>query len=70
VKSKDFIHGEFHWSKNPIPAPDTFEEGNMVNISPTFKINILNKPRIKKISSQGVIDIFGPCNPRHKISIS
>jgi hypothetical protein len=30
--------------KNTIPAPDVFEKGNMANISPTIKIDILIKP--------------------------
>jgi hypothetical protein len=41
VETKDFIPaGPIDWFKNPIPAPDSFEEGNMANISPTIKINI------------------------------
>jgi hypothetical protein len=41
VKTKDFIpSGTVDWFKNPIPAPDAFEEGNMANISPTIKIDI------------------------------
>ena len=40
VETKDFIHGKVNWFKNPILAPDTFEEGNMANISPTIKIDI------------------------------
>jgi hypothetical protein len=41
IETKDFIPSwPIHWFKNPIPAPDAFEEGNMANISPTFKINI------------------------------
>ena len=33
VESKDFIpHNPINWFKNPIPAPDAFEEGNMANI--------------------------------------
>ena len=40
VETKYFIHGKVNWFKNPIPTPDAFEEGNMVNISPTIKIDI------------------------------
>ena len=40
VETKDFIHGKVDWFKNPIPTPDTLEEGDMANISPTIKINI------------------------------
>jgi hypothetical protein len=41
IETKDFIpSGPIDWFKNPIPAPDAFEEGNMANISPTIKINI------------------------------
>jgi len=47
VESKDFIHGEVDWFRNPIPTLDSFEEGNMVNISPTIKINISNKAGIE-----------------------
>ena len=46
VETKDFIHGKFNWFKNPIPAPDAFEEGNMANISPTIKINISTNPKM------------------------
>ena len=27
METKDFIHGKVDWFKNPIPAPDAFEEG-------------------------------------------
>ena len=40
METKDFIHGKVNWFKNPILAPDAFEEGNMANISPTININI------------------------------
>ena len=33
-------------SRNPIPAPDAFEEGNLANISPTIKIDISVKPGV------------------------
>ena len=39
METKDFIHGKVDWFKNPIPALDAFEEGNMENISPTIKID-------------------------------
>ena len=31
------------WFRNPIPAPNAFEEGNMANIFPTIKVKILTK---------------------------
>ena len=40
METKDFIHGKVDFFKNPIIAPGVFEEGNMVNISPTIKIDI------------------------------
>ena len=40
METKYFIHGKVDWFKNPIPAPDAFEEENMANISPTIKVNI------------------------------
>jgi hypothetical protein len=44
IETKDFIpSGPIDWFKNPIPAPDVFEEGNMANISPTIKIDIFSK---------------------------
>jgi hypothetical protein len=47
VETKDFIpSGTTDWFKNPIPAPDAFEEGNLANISPTIKIDISIKPGI------------------------
>jgi hypothetical protein len=47
VETKDFIPpGPIDWFKNPIPAPDAFEEGNLANISPTIKIDISIKPGI------------------------
>ena len=46
VETKDFIHGKFDWFKNPILAPDAFEEGSMANIFPTTKINISTNPKI------------------------
>ena len=46
VETKDFIHGKVDWFKNPILAPDAFEEGNTVNISPTIKINISTNSEI------------------------
>jgi len=40
IKTKDFIPpGHVDWFKNPILAPDAFEEGNMANISPTIKVD-------------------------------
>ena len=46
VETKDFIHGKFDWFKNPIPATDAFEEGNMANISTTIKIDISTNSEI------------------------
>ena len=46
METKDFIHGKVEWFKNPILAPDAFEEGNMVNIFPTIKINISTNSEI------------------------
>ena len=46
METKDFIHGKVEWLKNPIPTPDTFEEGNMGNISPTIKIDISTNSNI------------------------
>jgi hypothetical protein len=47
IETKYFIpSGHIDWFNNPIPAPDTFEEGNMANISPTIKIDISIKPGI------------------------
>jgi hypothetical protein len=41
VETKDFIpSGPIDSFKNPIPATDSFEEGNMANIFPTIKIDI------------------------------
>jgi hypothetical protein len=41
VETKDFIPSmHIDWFNNPIPAPDSFEEDNMENISPTIKIDI------------------------------
>ena len=46
VETKDFIHGKVDWFKNPIPTPDSFKEGNMVNIFPAIKINISTNSEI------------------------
>ena len=46
VETKYFIHGKVDWFKNPTPAPDAFEEGNMANILPTIKINISTNPKV------------------------
>ena len=43
IEKKDFTHGKVDWFKNPILEPNSFEEGNMANISPTIKINISTK---------------------------
>jgi hypothetical protein len=60
IKTKDFIpSGHIDWFKNPIPAPDSFEEGNMDNISPTIKIDISIKPGIVE---EITIDVA--CSPK------
>ena len=46
VEAKDFVHGKVDWFKNAIPSPDTFEEGNMDNISPTINFNISTNPEV------------------------
>jgi hypothetical protein len=47
VETKYFIpSGPIDWFNNPIPTPDTFEEGNLANISPTIKIDISIKDDI------------------------
>ena len=46
METKDFIHGKVNWFKKPISALETFEEGNMANISPTIKINISTNPKV------------------------
>jgi hypothetical protein len=54
-ETKDFIpSGHIDWFKNPIPALDAFEEGNMANISPTVKIGISIKPGIIKEITIGI----------------
>ena len=45
IESKDFLpYRKVDFFKKPIPTPDSFEEGNMSNISPTIKVNISRKP--------------------------
>ena len=46
METKYFIHGKVDLFKNPIPTLDSFEEGNMVNISPTIKMNISTNSEI------------------------
>jgi hypothetical protein len=63
VEIKDFIpSGPIDWFKNPIPAPDSFEEGNMANISPTIKIAISIKNGVVE-----EITIGAACTP-HEIT--
>jgi len=52
IESKYFLPPvKADWFKNPILAPNSFEEGNMSNISPTIKVNISSKPgKVKEIS--------------------
>ena len=40
VESKDFLPPKVDWFKDPIPAPDAFEEGNMANISPVIQVDL------------------------------
>jgi hypothetical protein len=64
IETKDFIPpGHVDWFKNPIPAPDAFEEGNMANISPTVKIDISIKPGIVE-----EITIGATCSPEEIIA--
>ena len=49
METKDFIHGKVDWFKNPIPTPDTFEEGNMA----TIKINISTNPEVVEETMMG-----------------
>ena len=53
VETKDFIPNAVNWFKNPISAPDAFEEGNMANISPTIKIDLSVKPGIEEYITLG-----------------
>ena len=53
METKDFIPHAVDWLRNPIPAPDAFEEGNMANISPTIKIDISVKPGIEEYVTVG-----------------
>lgn len=47
IESKYFLPSiQFDWFKNATLAPDSFEEGNMSNISPTIKVDISNKSGI------------------------
>ena len=56
METKDFIHGKFDWFKNPIPAFDAFEEGNMAKISPTIKIDIsTNSDIVEEIMLGGIM---------------
>jgi hypothetical protein len=60
VKTKDFIPSRpIDWFKNPIPSTDSFEEGNMANISPTIKIDISIKNGIVE-----EITIGAACTPQ------
>lgn len=59
LDSKDFLPlGNVDLFKNLIPSLDAFKEGNMSNISPTTKVNILNKPG--KIEEIFVGETFSP----------
>jgi hypothetical protein len=51
--------GHIDWFNNPIPSPDSFEEGNMANIPPTIKIDISIKSRVIE-----EITIGATCSPK------
>lgn len=41
TEAKDLIpFGDIDWFQNPIPSPNSFDEGNVANISPTIYIDI------------------------------
>ena len=64
IESKEFIpSGKVDWFKNPIPAPDAFEEGNMSNISPTIKVNIS-----QNLSKFEEISLGAACSPEEVAS--
>ena len=63
METKDFIHGKVDWLKNPIPAPDAFEEGNMANISPTIKLNISTNPEVFEEMMLGA-----SCSPKEVVA--
>ena len=63
VEAKDFIHDQLDWFKNPIPTPETFEEGNMANISPTIKVNISTNPKVVEYITLGA-----SCSPEEVTS--
>jgi hypothetical protein len=47
IEAKDFIpFGHVDYLKNTIPTSNTFEEGNVENISPKIKIDISVKPNV------------------------
>jgi hypothetical protein len=55
VETKDFIPSRhIIWFNNSIPAPNSFEEGNMANISPTIKIDISIKNGVVEEITIGV----------------
>ena len=37
---------KFDWLENPVPTPDSFEEGNMANILPNIELNISTNPEV------------------------
>lgn len=60
TKMKYFIPPRnINWFRNPIPSLDTFEEGNMSNISPTMTINISTTPGVIE---NIIIDASCSCN--------
>ena len=60
METKYFIHGKVDWFKKSIQAPDSFEEGNMANISPTIKINISTYLEIVEEITLGVLQLIFP----------
>jgi len=53
VESKDFLPTKVDWFKDPIPAPDAFEEGNMANISPVIQVDIAAPGRAPELITLG-----------------
>jgi hypothetical protein len=55
--------GNIDWFNNPIPTPETFEEGNMANISLTIKLDISIKDGVVE-----EITIGAACTPQEIIA--
>ena len=52
-KPKTSSKEKVDYFKNPILAPDAFEEGNMANISPNIKVNISTNPEVVQVITLG-----------------